>query len=212
MLAKGTLIDSGRFRIDGLITSGSSTDIYRAFDSVLNTEVVVKVFRRARLLAEGTSPLTEKIYRQLKALSQCSHRGIVTVYKCGHLDGSGALYIVEELLSGQTLRARLNRENNLACNEAVKIAIEIAKALEYAHQNGILHLDINPENVMLDANGDERGVKLLGFSVEDSREDSNAENVETLGSTEAGAKIKKSLAFMSPEQCRHEELDQRSDI
>lgn len=215
MLSTGILIDGARYKIEALISSGVSSDIYRASDLVLNEAVAIKVFKRVRLSAKAV-PQSTKFTREVKSLSQLSHSNIVTIYKCGYLE-EGNAFMVEELLTGQTLKAYLNRENHLNCNEAVSIALEIASALAYAHKQGILHLDLKPENVML-LKQDEGSttVKILDFAM--SKAQASAEDLDTtIGepeqeTTEAGSRYHRSLAFMSPEQCKNEEPDGRSDI
>jgi len=214
MLATGSFIDGARYRIDALISTGPASDVYQAFDTVLNAPVAVKVFKHLRISGANKEPVA-KFAREMKSLSRLSHNNIVTAFRCGYLS-EGTPFLVEQLLTGQSLRARLNRESQLICSEAINIALEIAVALEYAHSCGIFHLDLKPENVMLEPQDGRTDVKIMDFGLSQVKANS-ADQESTLeppgqDTTVDGAKFKGSLAYMSPEQCKSEATDERSDI
>lgn len=188
----GKLLDN-RYEIESVIGEGGMAVVYKAFCHRLNRFVAIKVLRdefaedeefRRRFLAES------------HAIAMLSHPNIVAVYDVSSCDG--VEYIVMELIDGITLKQYLKKRGALNWKEAVHFAKQIAKALSHAHQRGIIHRDIKPQNIMLLRDGT---IKVADFGIaalEDERQDSN----EAIGS----------IHYIAPEQARGKDPDARSDI
>jgi Tol biopolymer transport system component len=145
-----------------------------------------------------------RFHRESRAASAINHPNIITTYEIGH-DG-GVHFIASEYVEGETLRAKINR-GPLKLETAIDISIQVASALAAAHAEGIIHRDIKPENVMI---RQDRYVKVLDFGlaklVEHDRIEGLAEN-----STRSGL-VLGTINYMSPEQARAQEIDNRTDI
>ncbi len=188
----GKLLDN-RYEIESVIGEGGMAVVYKAFCHRLNRFVAIKVLRdefaedeefRRRFLAES------------HAIAMLSHPNIVAVYDVSSCDG--VEYIVMELIDGITLKQYLKKRGAINWKEAVHFAKQIAKALSHAHQRGIVHRDIKPQNIMLLRDGT---IKVADFGIaalEDERQDSN----EAIGS----------IHYIAPEQARWNDPDARSDI
>ena len=188
----GKLLDN-RYEIESVIGEGGMAVVYKAFCHRLNRFVAIKVLRdefaedeefRRRFLAES------------HAIAMLSHPNIVAVYDVSSCDG--VEYIVMELIDGITLKQYLKKRGAINWKEAVHFAKQIAKALSHAHQRGIVHRDIKPQNIMLLRDGT---IKVADFGIaalEDERQDSN----EAIGS----------IHYIAPEQARGNDPDARSDI
>src|SRR6478672_10911757 len=146
-----------QYRIDGLLGRGGMGEVYRAFDTTLNRPVALKMLRQGR----ETIPAIERFLREARAASALNHPNIVTVHEIGQTDDGGH-YMVQELVDGETLRARLRAEPRLPLDAVVDIGRQIARALTAAHAHGIVHRDIKPENVMVRRDG---YVKVLDFGL-----------------------------------------------
>ncbi len=213
-LEPGSIVDS-RYRIIALIGSSSSGQIYKAFDQLLNVEVAVKFFARVKATDDAA---VAQFTNEAKALSQFKHPNIIRVFRSGFQTDSTP-FLVEELLSGQSLRRVLSRRKRLKCNEAVSIAMKLSSALEYSHANQILHLNLRPENVFLlagEPSAANSELKLLDFGL--SRfSDANNDAESTLAGAEldrtmGGAMFEGAVPYLSPEQIRNEGVDARSDV
>src|SRR4026209_583221 len=121
---------------------------YRAFDTVLERQVAVKLMHRE--IASDSDQL-ERFRREARAVAQLSHPHIVGVIDAGEEDGRP--YIVFEYVEGETLKDRIRRMGRLPVDEAIAYGIEIARALGAAHARGIVHRDIKPQNVLIDEEG-----------------------------------------------------------
>jgi len=196
----------GRFEILSPIGAGGMGEVYRARDARLGREVALK------LLAAAVADLPERrarLEREARALAGLTHPGIATLYEIAESEGRIAL--VMELVEGEDLAACLKR-GPLPGAQAIDIALQIAAAIEHAHERGILHRDLKPSNVVLGGAG---RVKLLDFGlakiVVPSGESSEAETATTPAPTEAGV-VMGTVPYMSPEQVRGEEVDRRTDV
>ena len=197
MLEPGTRL--GSYEIIAGIGSGGMGEVYRARDANLKRDVAVKVLPAA--LAHDRERLA-RFRREAEVLASLNHPGIATIYG---LEGDA---IVMELVAGETLTGPLPVET------ALRFARQIADALEYAHDRGVIHRDLKPANIKVTPEG---SVKLLDFglakAIEDplTRRDPSNSPTLTLGHTIAG-QILGTAAYMSPEQAVGKDADRRSDI
>jgi serine/threonine-protein kinase len=197
-LKAGTLLDE-RYRLDAQIGRGGMSTVYRAFDVVLQREVAVKLMHSD--IAADKEQL-ERFRREARSVAQLSHPHIVTVIDAGEDDagGEGGPYIVFEHVEGETLKQRIQRCGRLAIPEAVAYAIEIARALGAAHDRGIVHRDVKPQNVLVDHAG---SGKVTDFGI--------ARTVDQKSLTAAG-RVLGTTDYVSPEQAIGEDVTGQSDI
>src|SRR6478735_3752840 len=179
----GTLLN-GRYRLDAQIGTGGMSTVYRAFDSVLERRVAVKLMHRE--IAADTDQL-ERFRREARSVAQLSHPHIVGVIDAGEEDGRP--YIVFEYVEGETLKDRIRRMGRLPVDEAIAYAIEIARALGAAHARHIVHRDVKPQNVLIDEEG---SAKVTDFGIARSLDEDDGLTAEgrVLGTTD----------YVSPEQ------------
>lgn len=197
-LKAGTLLDK-RYRLDAQIGQGGMSTVYRAFDVVLEREVAVKLMH-SDIAADKEQ--IERFRREARSVAQLSHPHIVTVIDAGEDDagGEGGPYIVFEYVEGETLKQRIQRSGRLAIPEAVAYAIEIARALGAAHDRGIVHRDVKPQNVLVDHTG---SGKVTDFGI--------AHTVDQKSLTAAG-RVLGTTDYVSPEQAVGENVTGQSDI
>jgi Tol biopolymer transport system component/predicted Ser/Thr protein kinase len=186
-------------------------EVYRAKDTRLGRDVAVKVLPAH--LSESAE-LRQRLEREAKTISQLSHPHICMLHDVGHQDGTD--YLVMEFLEGETLADRLSK-GALPMEQALKIGIETAGALDAAHKSGIVHRDLKPGNIMLTKSG----VKLLDFglaklAMPDKSAVSQATSMPTALQqsqplTTRGT-ILGTFQYMAPEQLEGGEADARSDI
>ena len=146
----------GRYEILGALGAGGMGEVYRARDTELDREVAVKVLLEA--VAQDPDRIA-RFEREAKLLASLSHQNIATLY--GLEEHEGQRYLVMELAEGETLAERLQK-GLVPVDEALEIALQIAKGLEAAHEAGIVHRDLKPANVMLSSEGK---VKVLDFGL-----------------------------------------------
>jgi eukaryotic-like serine/threonine-protein kinase len=195
----------GPYDILVLLGAGGFGEVYKAHDTRLDRTVAIKIL-------PSTDPAPRSRFeREARAIASLQHPHICTLYDVGHQDGTD--YLVMEYLEGETLAQRLER-GPLKLNEALKIAIEIADALDRAHRAGIVHRDLKPANMMLTRTG----VKLLDFGLAKLRPIQHGPVAGiSLALTEAtsltadGA-IAGTLPYMAPEQLEGKATDARTDI
>jgi eukaryotic-like serine/threonine-protein kinase len=189
---------AGAYRVISRIGSGGMGDVYLAHDSTLDRPVALKLLARD---AHGDPGHLRRFQHEAKAVSSLNHPHILVVHGFGDIDGRP--YIVTEFVEGHTLRSRL-REGPIGVIQAVDIATQIASALAAAHERGIVHRDVKPENVMLRPDG---YVKVLDFGLAKSAGGPAADDTRT----EAGL-VMGTPRYMSPEQARGQQLDARTDV
>lgn len=190
----GTLL-ADRYRLEAQIGSGGMSTVYRAFDTVLERTVAIK--RMHRNLAENPEQL-ERFGREARAVARLNHPNIVQVIDAGEHDDTP--FIVFEYVAGETLKERVQRAGRLPVTEAVAYAIEIARALGAAHERGIVHRDVKPQNVMINEDGQ---AKVTDFGI--------ARSVEEHGLT-ADGRVLGTTDYVSPEQAMGHDVDGQSDI
>lgn len=184
-----------RYTILERIGGGGMADVYRAHDKLLDRSVAVKVLR-----AQFTDDeeFVSRFRREAQAAARLSHPNIVNIYDVGR--DEEAYYIVMEYISGETLKERIQREGPLPVEAAVRIALEIAEALEHAHQNNIVHCDIKSHNILTTRSG---RVKVTDFGI--------ARAVTSATMTQTGTIIG-SVHYFSPEQAKGGAVGAKSDI
>jgi serine/threonine protein kinase len=180
-------------------------EVYRARDTRLDRIVAIKI-----ILASPSSASTrrERFQREARAISALQHPNICTLYDIGQQDGTD--YLVMEYLEGETLAARLAR-TRLNVEQVLTYGIEVANALEAAHHRGIVHRDLKPGNIFLTSRGE---CKVLDFGLAQVEADSSPEapTVTRPDLLTSPGTVVGTVAYMSPEQARGEELDARTDI
>jgi eukaryotic-like serine/threonine-protein kinase len=198
MAAKSRL---GPYEIIALLGAGGMGEVYEARDTRLERTVAIKI--------SGVR-FTERFEREARAISSLNHPHICALYDVGREDSTD--FLVMEYLEGETLEARLRR-GPLPIEEALRIAIQIASALDAAHRKGVIHRDLKPGNVMLTRSG----AKLLDFGLAKMGSPVSALAIETIGITQpppltAEGTILGTYPYMSPELLEGKETDARSDI
>jgi eukaryotic-like serine/threonine-protein kinase len=188
----------GDYRIERQLGSGGMGEVYQAHDLNLNRKVALKILPR-HLVADVER--TDRFKREAFALSALNHPALITIYEVGESDGVN--YIAMELVNGQTLRSKMN--GGMSLKESLAITSQVAEALAGAHQAGVLHRDIKPDNIMVREDG---YVKLLDFGLAKLTE---APGIADAAQTRAGVAMG-TLAYMSPEQASGEAMDHRTDI
>ena len=199
----------GVYEIISPLGAGGMGEVYRALDTKLEREVAIKVLPEA--FARDRERMA-RFEREAKLLAALNHPGIATLY--GLEEADGAPFLVMELVPGETLAERIAR-GPLTLDEALPIFQQISESLEAAHEKGILHRDLKPANVKITPTGQ---VKILDFGLAKAWEgpsqaspDLTASPTLTAQMTQAGV-ILGTAAYMSPEQARGEEADQRADV
>jgi len=195
----------GGYEIVAELGAGGMGRVYRARDTSLGREVAIKVL--ASSLVEDPARL-RRFEREARLLAGLNHPNIAVLHEV--LDLDGARYLVLELVDGETLGQALAR-GPLPLPEAVAVAAEIAEALEEAHRSGIVHRDLKPSNVMRSRAG---RIKVLDFGLAKSVEpEGEGDLTRTAGAatTETGM-ILGTAPYMSPEQARGEDVDERADV
>ena len=195
----------GPYEVVGSLGAGGMGEVYRARDTRLGREVALKVLLGR--LADDPSARS-RFEREARAVAALSHPNILAIHDFG-VEGD-ICYSVTELLSGETLRARLDRES-LSWRKAVDIATAVADGLGAAHSRGIVHRDLKPENVFLTEDG---RVKILDFGLARQQPETAvaAESaLATVTATEPGT-VMGTVTYMSPEQVRGLPVDARCDI
>ena len=195
-----TLAD--RYIIESKLGSGGMGVVYRACQVSVNRAVAIKVLPAS--LGEDWE-LVRRFMREAKLASTLSHPNTVTLHDFGQIP-TGALFLVMELVEGETLESHLSRVGRLPMARAIAIAVQVLDALEEAHGRGIIHRDLKPGNIILSPRaGRPDFIKLLDFGLARGAD-------EGTGNTTRSGAILGTPAYMSPEQGRGQECDPRSDL
>ena len=192
MLKAGVVL-AGRYEIVGRIGSGGMADVYKAMDRKLNRYVAVKVMKPE---FQSDSTFISKFRREAQAAAGLANPNIVNVYDVG--EDQGNYYIVMELVEGITLKEYIVKKGKLSVREATSIAIQVGMGLAAAHDQGIVHRDVKPQNIIISTDGK---VKVTDFGI------ARAASSNTISANAMG-----SVHYSSPEQVRGGYSDARSDI
>ena len=192
MLKEGMIVGE-RYEIISRVGSGGMADVYKAQDHKLNRMVAFKVMKAE---FSGDTNFVNKFQREAQAAARLSHPNIVNVYDVG--EDNGINYIVMELVEGITLKDYITRKGKLSIREATSIAIQVSLGLEAAHNSGIIHRDVKPQNIIISIDGK---VKLSDFGI------ARATSSNTISTNMMG-----SVHYSSPEQVRGGYSDAKSDI
>ncbi|MGI9021468.1 MAG: protein kinase domain-containing protein [Solirubrobacterales bacterium] len=186
---------SGRYHLESKLGSGGMSTVYLAQDQTLERSVAVKVMHAG--ISDQPDQI-ERFRREARSVAQLSHPNVVAVIDAGE-DG-GHPYIVFEYVEGETLKQRIDRMRRLPVDEAAAYGIEIGRGLAAAHARMLVHRDVKPQNVLIDAEG---RAKVTDFGI--------ALSLESDGLTKTG-RVLGTTDYVSPEQAMGQDVDARSDI
>ena len=192
-MLKAGMIIAERYEVLGKIGTGGMADVYKAKDHKLNRFVAVKVLKPE---FREDKTLIRKFRSEAQAAAGLTHPNIVNVFDVG--DDEGVYYIVMELIEGITLKEYIAKKGKLSIKEATSIAIQVSMGLEAAHNHGIVHRDVKPQNIIISTDGK---VKVTDFGI------ARAASSNTISSNVMG-----SVHYSSPEQVRGGYSDEKSDI
>ena len=184
-----------RYELEELVGTGGMSSVYRAHDRLLERDVALKVLH-PQFTAD--TDYVERFRREARSVARLSHPNIVTVIDRGEQDGRQ--FIVFEYVRGENLKTLLQRVGPLSEEEAVRLALQIARALGFAHDNGLVHRDVKPQNVLLNGDGQ---AKVTDFGI--------ARSLDVGGLTQTGT-VMGTSDYIAPEQARGSPVDAQSDI
>ena len=187
---------SGRYRIKSLIGSGGMANVYKAYDEESQRIVALKVLKDEH---RGDMEFVRRFEREAQAVLMLSHENIVRSYDVGEDDGVS--YIVLEYVEGKTLKEIIKEEGPLSPKTAVNYACQVLDALSHAHERGIIHRDVKPQNVIITPRGK---AKLTDFGI--------ARDAVATTRTFAGTNVIGSVHYISPEQALGDNATAGSDI
>ncbi len=186
---------SRRYRLESKLGSGGMSTVYLAIDETLDREVAIKVMHRE--ISDQADQL-ERFRREARAVASLSHPNLVAVIDAG--EDEGHPYIVFEYVPGETLKKRIDDEGRLGIDESVAYAIEVGRGLATAHASRLIHRDVKPQNVLIDAEG---RAKITDFGI--------ALSLEAHGLTATG-RVLGTTDYVAPEQAMGQEIDERTDV
>ncbi len=185
----------GRYEIQEVIGVGGMAVVYKAYDNIDDRTVAVKILKDEYLANEE---FRRRFKNESKAIAVLSHPNIVKVFNVSY--GDRLQYIVMEHVEGITLKEYIEQQGRLGIKETVHFTIQILRALQHAHDKGIVHRDIKPQNIMLLSNGN---IKVTDFGIARfSYSDTKTMTDSAIGS----------VHYISPEQARGDSTDSRADI
>ena len=194
MLVVGEVV-AGRYELEELVGTGGMSSVFKARDRLLERRVALKVLHQHYTDDEE---YVERFRREARVVAQLSHPNIVTVIDRG--EDEGRQFIVFELVEGRTLKELLEEEGRLPVQRALEIALQVARGLAFAHEHGLVHRDVKPQNVIL--NGDGRA-KVTDFGIARSR--------DIQGVTQTGMVLGTSN-YVAPEQAQGGKVDRATDV
>jgi eukaryotic-like serine/threonine-protein kinase len=190
----GELI-AGRYELEELVGSGGMSSVYRAHDRLLERTVAIKILHEQFTRDDA---YVERFRREARAVAQLAHPNIVTVIDRGEQDGRQ--FIVFEYVDGMNLKELMVQDGPVTPREAIELALQVARGLSFAHENGLVHRDVKPQNVLLDADG---RAKVTDFGI--------AHAVDVDGMTITGT-VMGTSNYIAPEQARGQAVDEQTDV
>jgi serine/threonine protein kinase len=190
---RDTIID-GRYRVERRLGSGGMADVYCAEDQQLGRKVAVKLLYRR--FAEDLQ-FVERFRREASSAAGLQHPGIVAIFDRGEWDGT--YYIAMEYVEGRTLKEIVRERGPAPPEAAIDIAVQILRAVRFAHKRGVVHRDIKPHNVLIDDDG---RVKVTDFGIARAGASDMTETGSIMGTAQ----------YLSPEQAQGRPVDARSDL
>lgn len=187
----------GRYEVREVIGTGGMAIVYKAYCTVLNRYVAIKVLKEEFAQDEE---FRKRFYNEAQAVAKLSQNNIVSIYDVCHADNSPE-YIVMELCEGVTLKDYLRKKHHLTWQETLYFAQQVARALDHAHSRGIIHQDIKPQNIMLLRDGT---AKVMDFGIASF---ANSQETRKVSSEAIG-----SVHYISPEQAKGITVDFRTDL
>ncbi len=189
---------ASQYRVERELGQGGMATVYLAHDIRHDRKVAIKVLREDLAASMGSA----RFLREIQIAARLQHPNILPLLDSGDTDGF--LYYVMPFITGQSLRERLGRDGELPVHEAVRLLVEVVDALAEAHQHGVVHRDIKPDNVMLSG----RHALVADFGVAKAISEATGRNTVTTLGVAVGTP-----AYMSPEQAAADpHIDHRSDI
>ena len=189
----------GRYQVDKELGKGAMGVVYLGKDPKINRVVAIKTMALAQNFEEDElDEVKERFFREAETAGRLNHPNIVTIFDAG--EEHDLAYIAMEFLKGQDLTKYTKSENLLPVDKALKIVIQAAEALDYAHGENVVHRDIKPANIMYEA--DSESVKLTDFGIARITDSSRTKTGMVLGTP----------SYMSPEQLSGRKVDGRSDL
>ncbi len=185
-----------RYELEELVGTGGMSSVFRAHDRLLERKVALKVLHEQYTRDED---YVERFRREARLVASLSHPNIVTVIDRG--EHEGRQFIVFEYVDGENLKHRIDREGALQVREAAELALQIGRALQFAHENGLVHRDVKPQNILL--NGDGRA-KVTDFGIARSLDVQR-------GMTQTGTVLGTS-DYIAPEQAQGSHVDDKTDV
>ncbi|HVI09071.1 MAG TPA: tetratricopeptide repeat protein [Candidatus Binatia bacterium] len=185
----------GRYEILQLLGEGGMGSVYKAMDRELNRPVALKLIRPE--MASNPSILA-RFKQELLLAHQVTHKNVIRIYDFG--DADGVKFITMEFVDGEDLRSLILKRKKFPPEEAVEVVQQVCRALEAAHNVGVIHRDLKPQNIMRDTTG---RILVMDFGL--------ARTLGGDGMTQTGALVG-TMEYMSPEQALAKDLDQRSDL
>src|SRR5436189_421190 len=193
--AVGGELIAGRYELEELVGSGGMSNVFRAHDRLLERTVALKILHEQYTRDED---YVERFRREARAVAQLTHPNIVTVIDRGEQDGRQ--FIVFEYVHGMNLKELVEQEGPLPPGEVIELALQIARGLAFAHEQGLVHRDVKPQNVLLDADG---RAKVTDFGI--------ARALDVDGMTITGT-IMGTSNYIAPEQARGQPVDEQTDV
>lgn len=197
---EGALL-SDRYLVAEQLGAGAMALVYKAFDQRLSRDVAVKILRTDR---EGGADDAKRLYREAKSAARIMHPGTISIYDVGQV--GEVVFVVMELLEGESLDALLKREKRLPFPFVLDAARQAAEALNAIHVAGIVHRDIKPENMFVVPSNSGAQIKLLDFSIAKLSEELETQQLTLEGSVIGSA------YYMAPEQVRAKPVSAQTDL
>lgn len=188
----------GRYEILIEIGRGAMGIVYLGSDAKIHRQVALKCLRPE--LFEASEETRKRFQGEILALGRLVHPNIVTIFDTGEDAATGTAYIVMEYVEGTSLGQLLKKGTPLSIDQIVRIGIDICRALDFAHSKGVIHRDIKPGNILLTS--EQQTVKVTDFGIARLDGGGHTQTDHLLGTPQ----------YMSPEQCKGERIDGRSDL